>query len=523
MRRTALNQKTGAIPTTVQTADSHIDRQLHQAEILRSQSRFRDAAEIYQAILRTAPDHAETLYQFGVMANMTGQHALAADLITRASRLAGSESIRYLPELAPALALSGRHEEALAAFRHVIDAHPNDATAHYNMGNLLNGLGRPEEAAKAFHRAAILKPDFAEAHANLGATLHMAKRYEEAVTAYRGALKVLKNHADLHYNLGAVCHALGRNEEAADAYRKAVTLAPNRLEFREKLAETLQELRAYDDAAESFRTVLAHMPSSVDATKGLAETLIGAGKPDEAVALCDGYLGNYRYNSAVIGCKAIALGELGENAAERRIMDLERFVKGTMFQAPSGFPDLAAFNAAIEREIRDHRTLDYEPLGLATAAGFQTGELLDEPTYAIGRLATLITAAVRGYMENLPDDPMHPFVANVPARWSMNGWGVILQEQGHQRPHIHPSGWLSGVYYVRIPDSIGPGSQQGWIEFGRPPESIGCHTEHETMRVRPETGRMLLFPSYVYHHTIPYSGKENRISFAFDVVPAGNQ
>jgi uncharacterized protein (TIGR02466 family) len=115
---------------------------------------------------------------------------------------------------------------------------------------------------------------------------------------------------------------------------------------------------------------------------------------------------------------------------------------------------------------------------------------------------------------------MHPFVANAPARWTMNGWGVILQEQGHQRPHIHPSGWLSGVYYVRIPKSIGPGSQQGWIEFGRPPESIGCHAQHETMRVRPEAGRMVLFPSYVYHHTIPYSDTENRISFAFDVVPA---
>lgn len=504
----------------MQTADKQIDQQLRQAESLRSRHQFRDAAEIYQAILRTVPEHPETLYQFGVMANMTGQHALAADLIGRAIRFAGSESVRYLPELAPALALSGRHEEALAAFRRVIDAHPDDATAHYNMGNLLNGLGRADEAVKAFHRAALLKPDFAEAHANLGATLHMAKRYDEAVTAYRGALRTLGNNADLHYNLGAVCHALGRNEDAADAYREAVTLAPNRLEFREKLAETLQELALYDEAAETFQAVLAHIPSSVDATKGLAETLIGGGQPDEAVALCDKYLGTFGYNSAVIGCKAIALGELGESAAERRIMDFGRFVKATTLRPPPGFQDLRAFNAAIEQEIRAHRTLDYEPLGLATYAGFQTGELLDGPTYAIGRLATLITAAVRGYIENLPDDPKHPFVANVPARWTMNGWGVILQEQGHQRPHIHPSGWLSGVYYVRIPDSIGPGSQQGWIEFGRPPATIGCHAEHETMRVQPETGRMLLFPSYVYHHTIPYSDTENRISFAFDVVPA---
>jgi hypothetical protein len=30
---------------------------------------------------------------------------------------------------------------------------------------------------------------------------------------------------------------------------------------------------------------------------------------------------------------------------------------------------------------------------------------------------------------------------------------------------------------------------------------------------------MLLFPSYVYHRTIPFQDSEDRISFAFDVVP----
>ena len=511
-------QTSGEPSITVQTADSQFNGQLRQAASLRDRQRFGDAAEIYQAILRAAPDHAETLYQFGVMANMAGQHALAADLINRAIRNAGSAGVRYLPELAPALALSGRHQEALATFRRVIDARPDDATAHYNMGNLLNSLGQPDEAAKAFRRAVILNPDLAEAHANLGATLHMAKRYEEAMMAYRGAIKSLPKNADLHHNLGAVCRALGRNEEAAEAYRNALSLAPNRLEIREKLAATLQDLRAFDEAAGTFREVLARAPSSVDATKGLAETLIGAGRPGDAVTLCDSYLKTYGYNSAVVGCKAIALGELGENAAERRIMDLERFIQATTIEPPSGFRDLTAFNAAIEQEIRNHQSLDFEPLGLATTSGFQTGELLDQPSYAIGLLAMMISGAVRGYIANLPDDPKHPFVANAPARWTLNGWGVILQEQGHQRPHFHPSGWLSGVYYVRIPRSIGPDSRQGWIEFGEPPANIGCRAVHESTRIRPETGRLLLFPSYVYHHTIPYSDSENRISFAFDVV-----
>ena len=29
------------------------------------------------------------------------------------------------------------------------------------------------------------------------------------------------------------------------------------------------------------------------------------------------------------------------------------------------------------------------------------------------------------------------------------GWHVILKQQGYQSAHIHPSGWLSGVIYIK--------------------------------------------------------------------------
>jgi uncharacterized protein (TIGR02466 family) len=505
---------------TVHTANSQIDQLLRQAESLRAQQRFQDAADIYQTILGGAPDHAETLYQFGVMATMAGEHALAADLLARAVGNAGPAGIAYLPDLALAQALSGRHEDALATFRHVIERQPENADAQYNMGNLLNMLGRAEEAVQAFQQAVALQPDFAEAHANLGATLHEMRRYDAAVAAYRRALATLPENADLYGNVGALCRSLGRFDEAVDAYRSALNLAPDRLDFREKLAAALQEMGAYDEAATLYRDVRAQMPASVDITKGLAETLIGAGKPADALAACEDFLSANGYNSGIVCCRAIALGELGDRAAERRIMDLARFVRPSDIAPPPDYSDLAAFNAAIEQEIRTHRTLDYEPPGLSTTAGFQTHWMLDQPGRATGRLAQIVRGAVAGYIESLADIPEHPLAANVPKRWVLNGWGVILEDEGHQRPHIHPRGWLSGVYYVNIPDSINAASEQGWIEFGRPPENFGCRAEHDTIRVRPQTGRMVLFPSYVYHNTIPYHGSENRISFAFDVLPA---
>jgi hypothetical protein len=71
-----------------------------------------------------------------------------------------------------------------------------------------------------------------------------------------------------------------------------------------------------------------------------------------------------------------------------------------------------------------------------------------------------------------------------------------------------------------VPRGLLRDAQAGWIEFGAPPANIGHRRPHETRRVKPEPGCMLLFPSYVYHRTIPFEGGEDRISFAFDVVPA---
>ena len=73
-------------------------------------------------------------------------------------------------------------------------------------------------------------------------------------------------------------------------------------------------------------------------------------------------------------------------------------------------------------------------------------------------------------------------------------------------PHIHPSAWLSGVYYVALPSSLGADDDgtAGWIEFGRPYWDFQIRAEPETRLIEPEEGLMLLFPSYMFHRTLPF-------------------
>jgi uncharacterized protein (TIGR02466 family) len=101
-------------------------------------------------------------------------------------------------------------------------------------------------------------------------------------------------------------------------------------------------------------------------------------------------------------------------------------------------------------------------------------------------------------------------------------WAVVMDAQGHQLPHIHPAAWLSGVYYVQVPGEIGDDDdgRAGWIEFGAPPDTMNCRGEPKLKIFQPVAGNYFIFPSYLYHRTIPFASKQQRICIAFDAIPS---
>jgi hypothetical protein len=58
------------------------------------------------------------------------------------------------------------------------------------------------------------------------------------------------------------------------------------------------------------------------------------------------------------------------------------------------------------------------------------------------------------------------------------------------------------------------------LAFGTPDRDFPSCVERRVVRVRPEEGLLVLFPSYFFHHTIPFEGEGTRISVAFDFIPS---
>jgi hypothetical protein len=97
-------------------------------------------------------------------------------------------------------------------------------------------------------------------------------------------------------------------------------------------------------------------------------------------------------------------------------------------------------------------------------------------------------------------------------------WSVRLTEGGFHAAHFHPGGILSSACYISLPDSFASGEEKaGWLELGRPPAELGLDLP-PLATFEPKPGRLVLFPSFLFHGTRPFRGGE-RLTVAFDLVP----
>ena len=78
-------------------------------------------------------------------------------------------------------------------------------------------------------------------------------------------------------------------------------------------------------------------------------------------------------------------------------------------------------------------------------------------------------------------------------------------------------GWISSAFYVSVPEpnAMGP-APAGHFHFGAPPPELGLDLAPYAT-IAPEPCHLVLFPSTMWHGTVPFAAGE-RLNIAFDVV-----
>ena len=470
-----------------------------------------EAAEIvYRQIIESNPEHAQVNYLLGVVELQRGDAKRAVFLLGRAKQL-DPTLLHARNNLGIALKTLGRLEEAEREFAEIIAMESGFADAYYNRGTILQARAEHEAARRAYRDTIERDPSNPDAFLNLGVVLRKLERTEEAIATINRALELRPGWTVALYNLGVVLREAGRLGESLTAIRAVLTTEPNLDRAWMSLGETQRRIGDLHAAADAFERAASIRGAPVEAHYQLALLRLQLGAPAEAATAIERYLVQSSASTRGVALRAAIAAESGDHSTWRHLMDYERLIVRASIGAPPGYPDLESFNRALAEHVCSHSALVRAPDRHASPPGRYSGAFEVEPQGPIADLETLIHRQVGEYVDALGRDPGHPFLLDPPARLTLTVWGIVLGSDDEQIPRIHPSAWLCGVYYARVPRqrSAEVGAQNGWLEFGRLPAELGCRADPEVHALPPEEGTLLLVPGVLPSPQPPIRGRRH--------------
>jgi len=441
-------------------------------------------------------------------------------------------------------------------------------------GLLHRAIDEHRQAGLCFDQAARFAPNDAQiAHGRARVALEAGL---SAVELFERAAQLAPIDGDLLLDLAAAQVAEGHVAQAIDLIDRTLMQHPGWTAGQQQLAHLRWMMGDREGFTKSLRRAIAGAPRDINLWHSLLFLLVHANRHDEMLAaIAEGR--RMAGDSPVFdGNEAVALSDSGAYAAAAplfdRLADLDdlalavhhiRFLLRTgaverageralpwasqpggiavmpylsIVARLSGEPrwqrfaerldlvgvyDLADRLPPLDRLADLLRSLHVardQHLDQSVRGGTQTdGSLFTriEPEIAAVRAAVL--AAVQEHIAIFPPhDPADPTLAPRRDREPRfaGSWSVRLRGGGNHANHIHPAGWLSSALYISLPGEMN--GEEGWLTLGEPQAELGLDLP-PTRVIEPKPGRLVLFPSTMWHGTRPFTEGE-RLTVAFDVA-----
>jgi hypothetical protein len=313
------------------------------------------------------------------------------------------------------------------------------------------------------------------------------------------------------------------NVEACDAAERTFLLADTDRRRAEVLADKGKaQVRLGDSAAlATLEAALELDPHNKNACKRLTALHLGRGDAQAVLANTAALLARGAGHSRLFAARALAFARLGDTAAARETVGLDHFLTRRELTPPAGWESAEAFNRALAAELLAHPGLRRDRYGAASQLSWR----IESPASHGAPLCLALARRLAEEVEQLIAGHAgrdHAWLRGRPEQGILHSWCAITEDVGYEDWHVHQFGWLSGVYYVSVPDSVARGEDAGGcIAFGLPEDLAGQQAADAfgLDLVRPREGLALFFPSHAYHRTFPHGAGERRICIAFDIWP----
>lgn len=438
------------------------------------------------------------------------------NLLARSSDNAAAEQA-----LATALQAANRHGEAEGIIRRALERGPRNTSLRHAHARSLIALGEYGQAEAALRDCLRGDPQHVEAHNDLARLVWMRTGDPGQATAMLDdALRRFGGNDALWAARAAVLQGAGdpRAAYACLATRVERPQASPALKVRAGLSAL-----EFDPAIALglARAALRTAPADAAARTLQVAALLGVGDARSALPECEALRTASPDDQYLIALQTTAWRML-DDVRHARLCDYRNLVVTYPLEPPPPWTGLADFLGDVQRSLgRLHDALAHPLLFQSLRHGTETTHDLtasDDP--AIRALFKAFDAPIRDYLARIGtgSDPLR---CRNHGGYRFNGsWSVRLHAQGFHHSHVHPRGWISSACYVALPRGMSDAAdREGVLTFGEPgiitrPALPPLHD------VRPAVGMLVLFPSYFWHGTVPFSVDDARLTVAFDAVPS---
>ena len=453
-----------------------------------------------------------------------------------------------------ALGALGRQDEAVASYRRILDAAPNNLAAAHALAIALDVAARPADAERVADYALNRGYKTAALYNTLARSLIALGAYDRAEAALRDCLRLEPRLVDAQSNLaqlvwmrtGDSTQATATLDQTLQRFTKDDALWAAKASILQGtgdarsayacIAEQASRLQAppallvraglaaleFDPATALTlaERALRILPSNAPARSLMAAAQLGLGDARGALPNCEALLAESPDDQYFISLQTIAWRLLGDERYAQ-LCNYKNLVLPQQLETPSAWSSLASFFADLKRSLDVlHNPHGHPLLFQSLRHGTETTQDLTRSSDpVIQALFKTFDTPIRNYLAYIGHGT-DPLRRRNNATYRFNGsWSVRLRTSGYHNNHVHPRGWISSACYIELPDSMAdPQSHAGALTFGQPSIATmpALNAEHI---VRPTVGMLVLFPSYFWHGTVPFSSSQTRLTVAFDAVP----
>jgi tetratricopeptide (TPR) repeat protein len=533
------------------TSQLDISQSLERANALARAGQFDQALALLGPVARgpAAPPKAAVQLCYLLLQLGRVHEAIAAirDLAARPDA-----DLNVLSAYGAALKADNRLEAAIEVYRRGVAVAPTSGVAEHNLAGAL-GVGLWVAAAAAATARAMVKGlDAPETWLVRARALQGMGRFDDAERAYRRALQ-RRPTAEVHADLAQLIWT--RSGDGALALRDidaALGASPGEPSLSRAKAKFLDNIGDRDGAYRTIAAALARpgsdpslhadaallagwtdgaaalaharkaaaaLPGRGDVMAALCQAHLAAGEPEPALAIAQALRQHWPRDQFMLTLIGMAWRMMGD-PRYRALYDYGRLVRSQSLETPPGWSSLASYMDDLRASLGALHRLRAHPIGQSLRNGVQTPQDLsrnEDP--AIQSFFLAIRGPIEAYLDGVGQDGEalgRPYAPGDGYRVD-KAWSVLLRPDGFHIDHIHPRGWISSACYIDLPAAV-EREPEGWLKFGEPGLPTRPHLPAEHF-VKPTLGHIVLFPSYMWHGTVAFSGAEPRMSAALDVIP----